>query len=66
MFLLLLLAGDILADHKWADEDLLGMDHIDKRRVVGEKGVFIRASSLSLPPFPLSSRDTYPSFLFAG
>ncbi|GAA5865830.1 hypothetical protein JCM8547_005726 [Rhodosporidiobolus lusitaniae] len=33
---------DILADHKWADEDLLGMDHIDKRRVQGEKGVFIR------------------------
>ncbi|GAA5890945.1 hypothetical protein JCM8208_003103 [Rhodotorula glutinis] len=33
---------DVLADHKWADEDLLGMDHIDKRRVVGERGVFIR------------------------
>ncbi|GAA5845854.1 hypothetical protein JCM11251_002927 [Rhodosporidiobolus azoricus] len=34
--------GDILADHKWLVDDLLGMDHIDRRRVVGEKGVFIR------------------------
>ncbi|GAA5992402.1 hypothetical protein JCM11641_002734 [Rhodosporidiobolus odoratus] len=34
--------ADILADHKWADEDVLGMDHIDKRRTAGEKGVFIR------------------------
>ncbi|GAA5900428.1 uncharacterized protein JCM6883_002840 [Sporobolomyces salmoneus] len=33
---------DVLFDHKWADEDLLGMDHIDKKRSVGEKGVFIR------------------------
>ncbi|GAA5919656.1 hypothetical protein JCM1841_005211 [Sporobolomyces salmonicolor] len=33
--------NDVLYEHKWADEDLLGMDHIDKRRTVGEKGVFI-------------------------
>lgn len=35
-------AADVLFDHKWADEDLLGMDHLDKKRSVGEKGVFIR------------------------
>ncbi|GAA6026726.1 hypothetical protein JCM8097_005817 [Rhodosporidiobolus ruineniae] len=34
--------SDILADHKWQEDDMLGMDHIDKRRVVHEKGVFIR------------------------
>ncbi|GAA6050111.1 hypothetical protein JCM3770_001378 [Rhodotorula araucariae] len=33
---------DILADHKWAEEDLLGMDHLDRRRGGGERGVFIR------------------------
>ncbi|GAA6000863.1 ubiquitin-specific protease UBP15 [Rhodotorula paludigena] len=33
---------DVLADHLWKDEDLLGMDHLDKRRAVGERGVFIR------------------------
>ncbi|GAA6033904.1 hypothetical protein NBRC10512_001767 [Rhodotorula toruloides] len=34
---------DILADHRWADDDLLGMDHPDRRKVVSERGVFIRA-----------------------
>lgn len=47
---------DVLADHKWADEDLLGMDHVDKRRVVGERGVFIRASLEGTSLFSLSAR----------
>ncbi|GAA5896538.1 hypothetical protein JCM6882_005722 [Rhodosporidiobolus microsporus] len=34
--------ADILSEHKWLADDLLGMDHLDKRRAVGEKGVFIR------------------------
>ncbi|KWU45004.1 ubiquitin carboxyl-terminal hydrolase 5 [Rhodotorula sp. JG-1b] len=33
---------DVIADHRWADDDLLGMDHMDKRRPAGERGVFIR------------------------
>ncbi|ORY78391.1 putative ubiquitin carboxyl-terminal hydrolase 5 [Leucosporidium creatinivorum] len=33
---------DVLFDHKWVDEDFIGLDHIDKRRGPTEKGVFIR------------------------
>ncbi|KAK4048743.1 ubiquitin-specific protease ubp15 [Microbotryomycetes sp. JL221] len=33
---------DVLYDHKWVEEDFIGLDHLDKRRGPAERGVFIR------------------------
>lgn len=35
---------DVLYDHKWVDEDYIGLDHMDKRVRQAEKAVFIRPS----------------------
>lgn len=39
------LAEDIIYDHKFAPEDVLGLDHVDKSgktRAAGEKAIVIR------------------------
>lgn len=35
---------DVLYDHKWASEDALGLDHLDKRpnKSSAEKGIVMR------------------------
>ncbi|KAM0792135.1 hypothetical protein ACM66B_004835 [Microbotryomycetes sp. NB124-2] len=33
---------DVLYDHKWVEEDFIGLDHIDRRRGPVERGVVIR------------------------
>ncbi|SCV67019.1 BQ2448_5665 [Microbotryum intermedium] len=33
--------GDVLFDHKWQDDDFIGLDHPDRRRAPAERGVQI-------------------------
>ena len=36
---------DILFDHKWVEDDFIGLDHVDKTtKRTAEKAVFIRSS----------------------
>lgn len=48
---------DILFDHKWVEDDFIGLDHVDKTtKRTAEKAVFIR-SSLPLCSHSLESAD---------
>lgn len=51
------LLEDVLFDHKWVDEDYIGLDHIDRRRGPVEKGVFIRCECSVYFRFDGSSTD---------
>jgi ubiquitin carboxyl-terminal hydrolase 7 len=38
------LSEDIVRDHRWLDDDLLGVDHVDRttKKTGGERGVVIK------------------------
>lgn len=35
-------AEDVLFDHKWIDDDFIGLDHVDRRKGPAERGVYIK------------------------
>lgn len=61
-------ADDTIYDHKFAPEDVLGLDHVDKsgktRTGSGEKAIVIRGWTLSAPADSATTAPLYIMILF--